>query len=404
MTAPRVALIGASGYGRVHLEHLIELNARRELALVAAVVIDRHSQTDSCARLTAIGCKIFSSWADLLKALPSLQLDLVVIPTPIHLHADMARELLAAGIHVLIEKPLAATTGEADIVSAAAAQAGRIAAVGFQYLHAPEVQELKRRLVQGDIGRVRRIAVHVAWPRSHAYYSRNNWAGRLRVADRWVLDSPVANAMAHFFVLLFYFAGETIDGLARATRIDAELYRAQAIESFDTAAIAIETSTGTRLEFYGTHSSRSIVRPTLVIEGERGTAEWIQDREARLVSPHGSWHHAAMPEPSTRERMLHDVLARLRGQPRFVCTPELAAEHVRCVNALQEYGRIVDLPRASLAQHREDGATFTYVPGLDAVLTRAFHDHSSLHAAGATWSGQPVSIDVRHYRGIESTG
>jgi hypothetical protein len=74
------------------------------------------------------------------------------------------------------------------------------------------------------------------------------------------------------------------------------------------------------------------------------------------------------------------------------------------VNALQEYGRIVDLPRASLAQHREDGATFTYVPGLDAVLTKAFHDHSSLHAAGATWSAPPVSIDVRHYRGIDSTG
>ncbi len=41
MSLPRVALIGASGYSRVHLEHLIDLHRRGEIVLAAAVVINR---------------------------------------------------------------------------------------------------------------------------------------------------------------------------------------------------------------------------------------------------------------------------------------------------------------------------------------------------------------------------
>src|SRR5512140_3410269 len=114
MTMPRVALIGVSGYGRVHLEHLFALHAQGELVLAAVVAIDHGDQPETCARLRALGCEVLPSWSALVSAIWSLRLDLAIVPTPIHLHAEMAVTLLDAGINVLIEKPLTATVGDAN--------------------------------------------------------------------------------------------------------------------------------------------------------------------------------------------------------------------------------------------------------------------------------------------------
>lgn len=400
LNLPRVGLIGASGYSRVHLEHLCGMHARREIALAAAVVINPADEAATCERLERMGCVVLPDFPALLAALPRLRLELCIVPSPIHLHTRQATALLGAGVHVLVEKPLAATVGDVDAVQHAATTAGRVAAVGFQYLHAAEVRALKDRLVAGEIGTLRRISVYAAWPRSHTYYRRNNWAGRLRVNDAWVLDSPVANAMAHFFLLLLYFAGDTHDGGATVARMSAELYRAQDIESFDTAVISMRTTLGCELNFCGTHSSRDIARPVLAIEADGGRAEWMQDSHALLEGVNGQWRLEAAPEAVTRERMLHDVLARLTDSRRFVCAPELAREHVRCVNALHAYARIESIPASARRVRQENEDVFTYVEGLDAQLAEAFAQRRGLLATGTAWAVAPAEFSLVDYTGM----
>lgn len=400
MSVPRVGLVGVSGYSRVHLEHLWAMHSLGEIVLAAVVVIDPAAESQACERLQRIRCEIVPSFARLLEALPQLRLDLCIVPSPIHLHTCQTTALLAAGVHVLVEKPLAATVGDADEVVSAVRASGRVAAVGFQYLHATEVQALKQRLLQGEIGLLRRIAVYAAWPRSHTYYRRNDWAGRLRVRDAWVLDSPVANAMAHFFLLLLYFAGDALERGARVRRMAAELYRAQDIDSFDTAVISMLTERGCRLDFYGTHSSQTLTRPLLVVEGEHGRAEWRQDSHAAIEGRRGRWQHDAATEALTRERMLRDVIARLRDPSRFVCSPELAAEHVRCVNALHQHVPITPIPAMLRRVRQEHEDVFTYVDGLDQQLSSAFEQRSGLIATGASWAVRPTDFDLENYRGL----
>jgi predicted dehydrogenase len=394
MKLPRVALIGVSGYSRVHLEHLFELHERRELILAAAVVINAAEERDVCERMLSLGCKIFPNLETLLGNAATVSLDLCIVPTPIHLHVRQTLALLHAGINVLVEKPLAASVTEAQRVVTASRETGRLVAVGFQYLHAPEVNSLKAQLCAGAIGRIRRISTYTAWPRSHQYYSRNAWAGKLLVPDGCVLDSPVTNAMAHFFMLLIYFAGGSDSAAAGVTELSAELYRAQEIESFDTAVLTLRTRSGCVLDFYGTHSSQDIVRPVLQIEGDAGTAEWVQDTRGILKNAAGQTEFVAPPEAIVRETMLRDVLARLRGENRFVCPPELALEHVRCVAALHEQVRINEIPGSLRRVRQEDDDSFTYIDGLDDLLASAFSKRVSLRAAGADWAAEQKRVVI----------
>ena len=387
MTPPRIGLIGLGGYGAVHLQHLRDFHQRGELRLTAAVAFPPERDSVAVNGLQHEGCEVLPGFEELLAALPRLKLDLVVVPTPIHLHARMTIALVRAGVDVLVEKPVAATLAETAAITAAAQTAGRRGTVGFQYLHAPEVLALKQRLLAGAIGPLRRLVVHAAWPRSHAYYTRNAWAGQLRLGEDWVLDSPVSNAMSHFLMVMLFLAGRDVMGLAQPARLGAELYRAQAIESFDTAVVRMETADGVQLDFYGTHSSREVGRPSLRIVGATGEAEWVQDSQARLTGAAGNWAQAAAPEADTRERMLREVLAHRRGEAVFICTPEMAAAHVGCVAELHQRVTITTIPAAHLAHQRVEGQNFTYVPGLDGQLAEAARHGRGLAEAGAVWAG-----------------
>ena len=386
MTTPRTALVGIGGYGRVHLRHLLDFHQRGELKLVAVVSVLPEPEAAVLMELGAIGCEIFSSFEMLLAALPRLRVSLGVIPTPIHLHARMTLALLRAGVDVLVEKPLTALLADAQAIIAGGAATGRMVAVGFQYLHAPEIRELKSRLLAGAVGPVRRLVVQAAWPRSHAYYTRNTWAGRLKVGEDWVLDSPVSNAMSHFLMVMLFLAGREERALAEPVELRAELYRAQAIESFDTAVVHLKTAAGLKLDFYGTHSSREVGRPVLRVEGTNGAAEWVPDSHAQITGGTGDWHQAAEPESHTRELELRDVLGYQRGESALICTPKMAAVHVRCITELYQHTPIRIIPNTHTAQHEIEGQLFTYVPGLDEQLARAARGGLSLAQVGAPWA------------------
>lgn len=394
MSEPRVCLVGVGGYARVHLRHLVDFQQRGLLRFVGVVVLPLERDAETQMLLTQCAVRQFGSFHELCAALPELRAELVILPTPIHLHSTMATVLLQAGVHVLVEKPLAATVGELQALLNVERATQRVLAVGFQYLHAPEIQTLKSALAAGAIGRIRRVSVHAAWPRSHSYYTRNGWAGRLRADGAVVFDSPVTNAMSHFVMLMLFLAGGGAGEAVVPERVSAELYRAQAIESFDTCVLHY-VANGTRFDFYGTHSSREIGRPSLHIEGTLGRAEWVQDNQAVIERGTARQRIEAGPESATREQMLRDVLARVRGEPAFVCTAAMAGAHVRSIAALHAGGTIFTVPPSFVKQREEDGQIFTYVENLDQPLLEASRRGVGLCEAGVPWAVAPQVIELR---------
>jgi len=112
----------------------------------------------------------------------------------------------------------------------------------------------------------------------------------------------------------------------------------------------------------------------------------VQDAHARLDGPTGQWEQPAAPESDTRERMLRDVLARLRGESALICTPEMATAHVRCFTELHRLAPITSVSAAQVVSHRQDGQTFTSITGVDALLAEAARSGRSLSEAGAPWA------------------
>jgi predicted dehydrogenase len=90
--------------------------------------------------------------AEELVAAPDV--DVVSVCTPNHLHSPMVELALAAGKHVVCEKPLATTVAEAEHLAGLAARVGTLHAVPFVYRYYPTVREARARIARGDAGRL----------------------------------------------------------------------------------------------------------------------------------------------------------------------------------------------------------------------------------------------------------
>ena len=84
-------------------------------------------------------------------------IDAVAIATPIHTHRALCEEALAAGKHVMVEKPLAGTVGDAEAIVRTAERAGRTLMVGHTFVYNPAVAAVREIIGRGDLGRIHYI-------------------------------------------------------------------------------------------------------------------------------------------------------------------------------------------------------------------------------------------------------
>ncbi len=372
----RAAIVGISGYGRIHLG-LAREAAADGLDLAAAVVINPQEEAENVRQLRAAGCTIYSNYEEMMRQ-EAGRIDLCLIPTGIAWHTRMTIAALRAGMNVLVEKPLAASVAEVEEVRAAAAAAGRFVAVGFQDIYAATAQDLKRRILAGAIGRVTSVRLLGLWPRPASYFSRNGWAGRLRADGALVLDSPLNNAFAHFVNLGLFFAGREFISSAQARNVEAVLWRTNPIESFDTGVVRADTTDDVHLWFGVTHASLVNREPEIVIEGDRGQIVWRHERECVITPTLGAPERIALPNTThTRTEMMKAVLRRLSDSTAFVCTPEIALRQTELVERVHQVAEIVPAPGGVESRPRQGGGEpMLCSPGLEEILQRAFHDRS----------------------------
>ena len=148
----RVAIAGATGFiGPVHA---------RAARLAGAEVVGVSASSPERAREAAARLRVERAFDSSDELVAADGVDVVHVCTPNHLHAPLAEAALAAGKHVVCEKPLATSATEADrLVDAAGSPAGpaRVAVVPFVYRYNPMVAEARARVAAGEIGAVRLV-------------------------------------------------------------------------------------------------------------------------------------------------------------------------------------------------------------------------------------------------------
>ncbi|HEY4302295.1 MAG TPA: Gfo/Idh/MocA family oxidoreductase [Candidatus Didemnitutus sp.] len=386
MTAPRarLAVIGISGYGRIHLQLARECRDRGEAEIVAATVINPADEAANVAELRAAGCAVFSDYRAMLREFRG-RIDLCLIPTGIHWHSRMTIAALESGANVLVEKPLAASSAEVVAIRAAEAASGRFVAVGFQDFYEPGTSWLRRELQRGVIGPVRSVRFLGLWPRDRAYFTRNDWAGRLQRDGVPVLDSPLNNAFSHFAMLSLYFAARQGSPAARATLDGVEVFRAHAIDSFDTCVVTAHTGDGVRLWFGASHAGSETIEPEIDIVGAGGTACWRYESEAWWRAADGVCSRQPLLDAyGARRAMMDASVQRLHDPSVPICTSEMAASLASLVEAVHHSTPIRSVPPTLVHWRDYNGAPAAVpeVAGMADALRRAFRTEKSLAAEG----------------------
>jgi predicted dehydrogenase len=155
-----VAVIGAGAFGRNHARVYDQLSREGEPVKLAAVVDPDVTRADAVAR--EYGVRAFGSVEQLITTRGEIEAASVAVPT-IH-HLGVARELMGAGIDVLIEKPLATSLTEADELVRVADQSSRVVQVGHLERFNPAVRATVPLITQPMFFEVHRLSVFT--PRS----------------------------------------------------------------------------------------------------------------------------------------------------------------------------------------------------------------------------------------------
>jgi len=151
MSNLRAGLVGLGMMGRHHARILSSLDGV-DLVAVSDPMGDPHG--------VAGGRDVLKSVDDLIKT----GVDYAMVAAPTAYHEELALKLADAGVHALIEKPLAVDTPAAQRITDAFAKAGLVGAVGHIERYNPALQQLRARLDNGDLGDVYQITTRRQGP------------------------------------------------------------------------------------------------------------------------------------------------------------------------------------------------------------------------------------------------
>ncbi len=406
----RFAVIGLGGYAQVHVQAVRWL-ARTGQARLSAVVVreqERGQHAEAIHRLRRQGVRFFSNYADLL-AESTACADVLTVPTGIHQHAEISIAALQAGLHVYCEKPAAATVSEVDRMISAADRTGRLCTIGYQYLYNTTIRDLKKMICSGRTGAVRSIRVLCGWPRSAAYYQRNEWAGRLRLNDTLVLDTPANNAMAHYLFNALWLARDDANSTAHPHRVEAELFRANDIESADTVLLRVLTHEGVSIFSVFSHCGHRSLGPEMEICCEQATIRWQGgEGKAHVVFSDGEEAELSEDDDAWRFGGFLDLVRALRQGTEPVCPVGLTRAHTLTINAMHaSCPRIATVPEELVETVRADEivppyrtqTAFRRVRGLDGMLQKVFAQQLFFSAfAAPEWprvARYPIDLEPR---------
>jgi predicted dehydrogenase len=272
-----VVINGLTGFAWVHHRAVLQAEEQGLCRLlgycdhqpgpVGAELVERY-------RLRQRGVPQFNSFSAMLDAVGD-RCALAFIPSPPLVHANDHAVAVRHGTGGYLEKPPSLDPAEFAGMLQLEAGARRPTWVGFNHFADPVRLRLKERVIAGEFGRLRRVDVSGFWPRPRSYYTRATWPGRLKVGDQLLLDSVFGNAMSHYIhAMLFWAETRMVWGWARVAQVEAELYRAHAIESVDTLFARGKTETGIDFRLAFSHACTAKQDPVERLECDRAVLEF----------------------------------------------------------------------------------------------------------------------------------
>ncbi|WP_100445815.1 Gfo/Idh/MocA family protein [Glycomyces xiaoerkulensis] len=275
LTIPRIAIVGANGYGLHHRRNLEPKRRRGELELVGLCDTAEVSEDPD----VPIGdAAVFDDYRRMLE---DADPDIVVIATPPPTHLPIATDAMRHGCDLYLEKPPVASLEEYERLYAEMIGTGRAVQVGFQALGSHAFTALRDAMESGRIGTLEAVGVAGSWQRPDSYYRRSAWAGKRELDGTLVADGALANPFAHATQQALAIAGDwPLDG-----EIELERLRCRdRIEVDDTAVWRGSNKGGVSITVAVTLCGDRKLEGDIYVRGTEGEA-WLEYPTDRLSLP-----------------------------------------------------------------------------------------------------------------------
>lgn len=281
------------------------------------------------------------------------RVDLVTVATPNATHFEITKEFLAAGFHVLCEKPMTMTVAEGEEIVKLARDTGTICAVNYGYSGYSLVRHMRAMVARGDLGAIRLVKAEFA----HGHHADAADAENPRV--RWRYDPAQAGVSAQFadcgihaLHMASFVTGQEV------TRLSADCVSCIASRELEDDAMVNFRMDGGAVGRLWT-SSIALGRQhglTLQVFGEKGGLRWSQEQPNQLYwMPLGArlqvierGEGGLSPEADRTSRV---TVGHAEGMP--LAFANIYTDLAEAITARKE-GRAMD-PAASLYPRAEDG-------------------------------------------------
>lgn len=275
--------------------------------------------------------------SDFDKVICDKDIDVVHICTPHYLHAPMAIEALRHGKHVMLEKPVAMNSDEAEGVIKAADESDRHIGICFQNRYNDNSLIIKKLLDSGKAGTVLGARAFVTWCREGKYYTESDWRGKWSTEGGGVL----INQAIHTIDLMQWFMGEikSISG-STATRKLGNI-----IEVEDTAEAYIEFENGASGLFFASncYAANAPVSIEIVCENaairleDELTVKWKDGRTERYIEEKRKTGEKAYWGMG-HAKLIYDFYDSIKEGRKFAITPREASTAVMIIDAIRKHG------------------------------------------------------------------
>lgn len=248
----RILMVGCGGYAAGYINELLSKRNAGEHQ-IAGIVDPYAARSTVWDKIAESGIPVYDTIDDFYRRDNAR---LAIISTPIHLHALGALNCLKNGSHVLLEKPMAATAALARQIMDAAKAYDRKLGVGYQLCYDPVMLSVKADIDAGKLGKPLFLRVIALTHRVKAYFARSTgWSGKKLSPDGApIYDSILTNATNHYVMNMLWLTTPGYE-TKPALNCQAQLGRANPIETFDTAAARFALPCGCEGMIYVSHAA-----------------------------------------------------------------------------------------------------------------------------------------------------
>lgn len=361
-----VVLVGIGGYGAGITKEVLDNQIDKNVCVVGVVepFIDNSVMKDE---ILSNNIPVFVSLEEFYK---ENKADFAIISTPIYLHKEQCIYAMEHGSDVLCEKPIAPTVQDAYEMRNCSLITGKHLNIGYQLSHAPANLKLKQDILDNKFGKLIDMYSIICWPRNSTYYARP-WAAKATHNGKVVLDSIAMNACAHYLHNMFFLSGESIGESSQPIKMGASLYRANEIETFDTACIEVIIKNNVPLRFIATHATKNVISPVTRCRFENATlyiTETVGDNTVVAKFNDGTVIEYGATYQDRFEKIWYCIDV-LRGVKSQTCTVETALPHLKCVNAATEFVEVINFDGV------QNENEVNFVPDIDLMFKKAFDNN-----------------------------